>query len=931
MFKNLFSGKKVISEKEQIKDFDRTYKISVIIPIYNAEAYLNGLFEMLLKQTFTDFELICVDDGSTDGSAKIVKNHMEKDDRIKYIHKQNGGAGSARNVGLDNAKGEYVIWLDVDDIYESNLLEEMYKTATFHDAEITICAFNSRDERVALLKKDVGFNKSDYPDNTCVDPGRIDNLYLSLAHGPTNKLYKIASIKEWGLRFSETKVANDVFFVLGAMSMAKRVVAIHNSLMTFRRHHNPSSISSNRGKHTDDITKGLNQLYGFLCEKGLEKKFGSTFTSLVDVGIYYNAEYGATPQFIDAVEKMITEDLPWRDMDDRELLKSLRKSLDMDFINRRLEYKNREKDNLDGDPDEYFEEELRRMNNILETISILRDRLTNKHGKNLDLPFDISVVIPVYNISTFLRVCLNSLKKALNGLWAEVICVDDESTDDSMDVLDEFALVNAPIKAYRIKHGGAGAARNYGVSLAKGKYIAFIDGDDVVSEFMLRDLLYACESQNVPMAICNISRYKSITSATVSGQYQRAFMGKPKLVTNIQENLPLIYDGSPCNKLISRSFWDEHGFRFPEGQTYEDMPVILRLFCEADSFAVIQSFGYYWRIRPGGDSVSQDLASDQALEDRMMACADMLRYLKEKWGDDSEIKRYMEDRIVSWEFDNFLENIYKIDRDTAKRFIEKIGAFYKNNISEEVLEGITKYHKRKYDYIVAGDIDNLYRLMNHKRLAWRSAPIEDRDGVPCLKLPEDIYGYSYEEAALELKDDLALTSLTLLQQNGNKTALNVVLYQPRINVANKGDQEVTPYLYNDHTGETIELSCEPLEVKPWTKTHGTQICNDDYKIYQYNYDWAGIRMNIDFEELIKQDLKSIDILNSNYRVRPRWLLFFKYKTPLSEGERILRGISMKAKAGMANTSIIVNHLDSKYEYRISQDLRGTLFIELMNA
>ena len=100
-----------ISEQYQI-----TPKISCIVPVYNVEKYLRRCVDSILNQTFTDFELILVDDGSPDNSPAICYEYAVKDSRIKVIHKVNGGVSSARNVGLDVAKGEWICFVDSDDL-----------------------------------------------------------------------------------------------------------------------------------------------------------------------------------------------------------------------------------------------------------------------------------------------------------------------------------------------------------------------------------------------------------------------------------------------------------------------------------------------------------------------------------------------------------------------------------------------------------------------------------------------------------------------------------------------------------------------------------------------------------------------------------------------------------------------------------------------
>lgn len=100
-------------------------KISIIVPVYNAERYLHRCIESILAQTFKDFELLLIDDGSKDNSGYICNEYAGKDERVKVWHKENGGVSSARNVGLDNVKGEWVTFVDSDDYISSNYFDNL--------------------------------------------------------------------------------------------------------------------------------------------------------------------------------------------------------------------------------------------------------------------------------------------------------------------------------------------------------------------------------------------------------------------------------------------------------------------------------------------------------------------------------------------------------------------------------------------------------------------------------------------------------------------------------------------------------------------------------------------------------------------------------------------------------------------------------------
>ena len=139
--------------------------VSVIIPVYNAAEFLKDGLNSLLKQTLREIEIICVDDGSTDGSLVILKEFEKADARIRVIHQENQGAGAARNNGMDVARGKYLAFLDADDFFEKNMLKAAYDRAEETEAEV--CVFNADlyDHTEKVYKKCTwAFRKQYFPE-----------------------------------------------------------------------------------------------------------------------------------------------------------------------------------------------------------------------------------------------------------------------------------------------------------------------------------------------------------------------------------------------------------------------------------------------------------------------------------------------------------------------------------------------------------------------------------------------------------------------------------------------------------------------------------------------------------------------------------------------------------------------------------------------
>ena len=116
-------------------------KVSIIVPIYNGEKHLNRCIDSLISQTFKDIEIICLDDGSSDNSLKILKNYEKKDRRIKVISKSNSGVSDTRNIGIKEARGDYICFCDCDDFVEKNMIEVLYNTIKKENVDVVRCNY----------------------------------------------------------------------------------------------------------------------------------------------------------------------------------------------------------------------------------------------------------------------------------------------------------------------------------------------------------------------------------------------------------------------------------------------------------------------------------------------------------------------------------------------------------------------------------------------------------------------------------------------------------------------------------------------------------------------------------------------------------------------------------------------------------------------
>lgn len=138
------------------------YLISIIIPVYNVEQYLSRCLDSVINQTYKNLEIICIDDGSTDNSGKICDEYFLKDTRIKVIHKQNGGVSSARNAGLDIAKGDYIGFVDADDWINIDHFEYLLKLCIKHNVLLATNEYINEKHKILFNNKDILYKTEEY-------------------------------------------------------------------------------------------------------------------------------------------------------------------------------------------------------------------------------------------------------------------------------------------------------------------------------------------------------------------------------------------------------------------------------------------------------------------------------------------------------------------------------------------------------------------------------------------------------------------------------------------------------------------------------------------------------------------------------------------------------------------------------------------------
>ena len=420
-----------------------TPTVSIIIPVYNVEPYLRQCLDSVISQTFTDWECILVNDGSTDKSGSICDEYASKDSRLKVIHKVNGGSSAARNTGLEYIVGEYVFFMDSDDWVDVDYLSLVVGKAVLSDADVVISAYNEEENNTRLLP-----NKPTLLDSHTV----IVDMFASLLHaGLWNKLVKRNIIDQYHIRFPKYNYYEDMCFSTEFMMHARKIEYCETPSYHYRV--NPSSLTN-----SSDYSKRIKMFMEFV----------NNMNDLFD-----RLQLWDDPEIVEGLYKHVNgQKLRLLNMPVTDEIKTLLK---------------------ESFPDSISQVKIDGCRSILNYISLryavsFPIKLVNalrktKHAlkgmKNTPPSPVISIVIPIYNVETYLPRCLDSISAQSYEDW-ECILVDDGSKDDSGRICDEYQEKDNRFKVIHKQNGGVSSARNVGIEVATGNWLFFSDADDTL-------------------------------------------------------------------------------------------------------------------------------------------------------------------------------------------------------------------------------------------------------------------------------------------------------------------------------------------------------------------------------------------------------------------------------------------------------------------
>lgn len=539
-------------------------KISVIIPMYNAEKYIEQTIHSVLEQDLRETEILCVDDGSTDKTLQIVKEVAEKvgAGRIKVIHQPNCRAGIARNRGILEASGEYLLFLDADDFLAPNVLQSVYNQSKNRNSDILLFGADMYQENTKQYKAMPWMLEKKYipkKDSFCAKD-ILDRIMNITSPGPCNKLFRKDFIKKHEITFAHLNNSEDVPFTCYAISLAERISCFEETVLHIRRGHDTNL----------EATKDQNSLEFYEAFLILKAR-------LIQSGIYKTVEQSFVNRALDScvyqLESMKTE-FGKKEVTDLLIAEGLKK---LNILDKQGEYFYNQ--------DNY--KKIKGLIDIANTSASFPDK------------YKISVVVPVYNVEKYLHQCLDSiLNQSLKDF--ELICVDDGSTDNSLNILKDYAARDYRIKILQQKNRYAGVARNEGIKIAQGECLLFLDSDDFFEETLLEKLYDSYAANQSDVVVCAIDLFDNKTATYREAPWTLNTDLLPDKKTFSRNDIPddilLFVTGSPWNKLIKRSFLLENNLYFQNTRRTNDLYFVFAALAQAEKISVVRETLLHYRV-----------------------------------------------------------------------------------------------------------------------------------------------------------------------------------------------------------------------------------------------------------------------------------------------------------------------------------------------
>ena len=582
-------------------------KVSIVVPCCNVEKYLDKCLSSIIDQTLNEIEIICINDGSTDGTLDIIRYYGARDSRIVVLDKENSGYGDSMNKGFAMAKGEYIGIVESDDFIDPDMFRALYETAIENDADVVKSNFSFYWGESDKNELHEYFRKEECGRIIC--PRVYDNGSL-FTRKPSiwSSIYKADFIRKNNIGFLPSPGASyqDTAFIFKVYSTANVMVAVYDAYLHYRQDNAGSSVN-NAHKKMHCIADEYGEIREFLNKGNCDRE--------ALYPIYATAYYDACIWMYELLAHKYRREFLF-------IMSRQMKQLLSEINVKRIGFggcwwKFRDIVRIANDPVEYHiwrdVERYEQIGNTFEykdtttpnnNIEQVIEAQNNKAEKPL-----FSVIIPVYNNEKYIAACLDSL--LLNEYKnAEFICINDGSEDHSLNILEYFAENDDRVVIINQDNAGQSAAKNAGIKAAQGKYIMFLDGDDYYNPGIFERLEKEI-SRNDDVIIYG---GKVSPQSANTGWYERVLKTDDRYYEKVSDkelfSIPYlrVYSVRSC---LKRSFVEEKGLLFdPDAKYGEDAIFMIQLLLSATGVSVISDIMYNYRVNNPA-SLMNSLFSDK--------------------------------------------------------------------------------------------------------------------------------------------------------------------------------------------------------------------------------------------------------------------------------------------------------------------------------
>lgn len=262
--------------------------VSIVVPVYNAEKHLGQCLDSLLGQTHRAIEVICVDDGSTDGSANLLAEYAQRDTRVRPFRQENAGPGAARNRGIEEARGEYLYFLDADDWCDKTLVQKAVGALERTGADMAAlphCEFDVRVGKPLRARWSVLRNK--FPNEVATWRDCPNWIFESFQNFPWNKMLRMSFVRENHLRYQDIYLTEDLMFAGAALVLASGIVQLDEALVYHRMGTGENTMAA-KDNHPLDFIAAFRAFKAFLEERQLYEQLQVAYVNWAIGGSLYN-------------------------------------------------------------------------------------------------------------------------------------------------------------------------------------------------------------------------------------------------------------------------------------------------------------------------------------------------------------------------------------------------------------------------------------------------------------------------------------------------------------------------------------------------------------------------------------------------------------------------------------------------------------------